>query len=172
MFTIGATNRPDLLDSALLRTGRFDKMIYLGVAKTVEEKVKIMQAQMRALVMSPDVNLDSIASQLPMNFTGADFSALTSEAYMIAVKERIDQVETEMREWKNEQSEMGENEELTFETYLKLKFVDDVKAQEKASTIEVADSHLRQALTQVTPSISLEELHKYEELRKKYSTEN
>lgn len=44
MFTIGATNRPDLLDSALLRTGRFDKMIYLGVAKSVEERVKIIKA--------------------------------------------------------------------------------------------------------------------------------
>ena len=89
MFTIGATNRPDLLDSALLRTGRFDKMIYLGVAKTIPEKVKIMEAQMRTIKLFEGTNLEEIAAQLPPNFTGADFSALTTEAYMIAVKERI-----------------------------------------------------------------------------------
>jgi peroxin-6 len=55
MFTIGATNRPDLLDSALLRTGRFDKMIYLGVAKTIEERVKILEAQTRKMTIAPDV---------------------------------------------------------------------------------------------------------------------
>jgi peroxin-6 len=61
MFTIGATNRPDLLDSALLRTGRFDKMIYLGVAKTVEEKVKILEAQTRRLKLASDVDFADIA---------------------------------------------------------------------------------------------------------------
>ena len=86
MFTIGATNRPDLLDSALLRTGRFDKMIYLGVAKSVDERVKIIKAQTRKTTFAEDVDLESVASKIPENFTGADFSALTSEAYMIAVK--------------------------------------------------------------------------------------
>jgi peroxin-6 len=84
LFVIGATNRPDLLDSALLRTGRFDKMIYLGVASTVAEKVKIMAAQVRSMQLQ-DVDLHAVAEHLPNNFTGADFGALTSEAYMIAV---------------------------------------------------------------------------------------
>lgn len=85
LFIIGATNRPDLLDSALLRTGRFDKMIYLGVASSTAEKVKIIEALSRQITLSADVNLDVVAESLPPNFTGADFSALTTEAYMIAV---------------------------------------------------------------------------------------
>lgn len=85
LFIIGATNRPDLLDSALLRTGRFDKMIYLGVAATIQEKVKIIQACVRNTKLDEDVNLDEVAQRLPKNFTGADFGALSSEAYMIAV---------------------------------------------------------------------------------------
>jgi peroxin-6 len=60
MFTIGATNRPDLLDSALLRTGRFDKMIYLGVAQTVEERVKIIKAQTKNTKFDSDVDLDKL----------------------------------------------------------------------------------------------------------------
>ena len=102
MFTIGATNRPDLLDSALLRTGRFDKMIYLGVAQTPEEKVKIIKAQTRNIKFAENVNLDSLSIMIPNNFTGADFSALTSEAYMIAVKNKIEKIEKDIFEWKTE----------------------------------------------------------------------
>ena len=121
MFTIGATNRPDLLDSALLRTGRFDKMIYLGVAKTVEEKVKILEAQTRKLKLASDVVFENIAKLLPPNFTGADFSALTSEAYMIAVKERIEIVKKEISDYKSENG-LSADTELLPETYFKLKY--------------------------------------------------
>jgi peroxin-6 len=52
VFVIGATNRPDLLDQALLRPGRFDKMLYLGISDTHEKQQKIMEALSRKYVYS------------------------------------------------------------------------------------------------------------------------
>lgn len=170
MFTIGATNRPDLLDSALLRTGRFDKMIYLGVAKSVDERVKIIKAQTRKTTFAQDVDLASVASKIPENFTGADFSALTSEAYMIAVKQKIATIQTEIAKWKLLNQELiSASEELLPGTYFQLKYPDDPAAQKAAAEVTVTQMHLLDALSQVIPSISLEELRKYEDLRDKYS---
>lgn len=44
VFVIGATNRPDLLDQALLRPGRFDRLVYLGVSEDVESKTNVLRA--------------------------------------------------------------------------------------------------------------------------------
>lgn len=49
IFIIGATNRPDLLDPSILRPGRFDKQIYLGISKDKKSRIQILKAQTRQL---------------------------------------------------------------------------------------------------------------------------
>lgn len=51
IFVIGATNRPDLLDQSLLRAGRFDKMVYLGIPTDEDSRMKILQAQTRKYIL-------------------------------------------------------------------------------------------------------------------------
>ena len=93
VFVIGATNRPDLLDPALMRPGRFDKKIYLGIAKEPSERIKILQAQTRKFNLNEDVDFDEIEKLVPPNFTGADFGGLTNEAYMQAARRKIEEVQ-------------------------------------------------------------------------------
>jgi peroxin-6 len=89
VFIIGATNRPDLLDSALLRPGRFDKKIFLNVCKDVSSRLQILKAQTRKFVIGIDVNLEDIARCLPDTVTGADIGALSSSAYAKALERKL-----------------------------------------------------------------------------------
>jgi len=99
VFVIGATNRPDLLDPALLRPGRFDKMLYLGVSQTHEQQVNIIRALTRKLTLSPDVDLYKIAETCPFTFTGADFYALCSDAQLKAMTRAADKVNTKISKY-------------------------------------------------------------------------
>lgn len=71
VFIIGATNRPDLLDTALLRPGRLDKLIYLGMPDRANQE-RILRAQTRKFSLAADVNLTQAVECLPPNLTGAD----------------------------------------------------------------------------------------------------
>lgn len=98
VFVIGATNRPDLLDPALLRPGRFDKMLYLGVSSTHEQQVTILEALTRKFTLAEDVVLTRVASRLPFTYTGADLYALCSDAMLKAITRKTMQVDVKVRE--------------------------------------------------------------------------
>jgi peroxin-6 len=98
VFVIGATNRPDLLDPALLRPGRFDKMLYLGVSSTHEQQVTILEALTRNFALAPNVNLTRVASTLPFTYTGADLYALCSDAMLKAITKKTRQVDARVQQ--------------------------------------------------------------------------
>uniref|UniRef100_A0A8C3L2I2 Peroxisomal ATPase PEX6 n=1 Tax=Chrysolophus pictus TaxID=9089 RepID=A0A8C3L2I2_CHRPC len=93
VFVIGATNRPDLLDSALLRPGRFDKLVYVGVNEDRESQLQVLTAVTRKFKLDPSVNLSSILEECPAQLTGADIYSLCSDAMMCAVKRKVEWIE-------------------------------------------------------------------------------
>ena len=97
VFVIGATNRPDLLDQALLRPGRFDKMLYLGVADTHEKQLTILEALTRKFTLHPDMSLRRVAESLPFTYTGADLYALCSDAMLKAITRQASEVDAKIK---------------------------------------------------------------------------
>lgn len=83
VLVIGATNRPDALDPALRRAGRFDREVCLGIPD-VEARKQILKVLTRKLKLSEDFNFEQVAKYTP-GYVGADLMSLTREAAMVAV---------------------------------------------------------------------------------------
>jgi len=98
VFVIGATNRPDLLDQALLRPGRFDKMLYLGVSDTHSKQLTILEALTRKFTMHPETSLRRVAESLPFTYTGADLYALCSDAMLKAITRQANAVDAKIKD--------------------------------------------------------------------------
>ena len=85
ILVIGATNRPDMLDPALLRPGRFDKILLVGAAEE-EGRLQTLKIHTKKMPLAKDVDLVEL-SKKTIGYTGADIEALTREAAMIALRE-------------------------------------------------------------------------------------
>jgi cell division protease FtsH len=90
VIVLAATNRPDVLDPALLRPGRFDRHVMLDLPDR-KERVAIMKVHVRKVPLAADVDFDSIAAGSP-GFSGADIKNLVNEAAMLAAREKTEQV--------------------------------------------------------------------------------
>ena len=84
IIIVAATNRPDVLDPALLRPGRFDRQIVVG-RPDIEGRIRILQVHMRKVPISPDVDARTIARGTP-GFSGADLANLVNEAALLAAR--------------------------------------------------------------------------------------
>lgn len=98
LVVVGATNRPDILDAAVLRPGRFDRLIYVPSPdnKALKEILKIHTGEMP---LSKDVDLDQLA-RMAAGYSGADIEALCREAAMNALRNDVNAVEVSLRDFK------------------------------------------------------------------------
>jgi transitional endoplasmic reticulum ATPase len=87
VVVIGATNRPDIIDEALLRPGRFDRILEIPLPDK-EARRQILNIHLRKKPLNPDVNLEELV-ELTDKCTGADIAAAINAAAMVAIKEHL-----------------------------------------------------------------------------------
>ena len=91
VIILAATNRADILDSALMRAGRFDRQIYVDLPE-LKDREAIFKVHLKPLKLSDDVDVPFLAKQTP-GFSGADIANVANEAALIAARKDKEQVE-------------------------------------------------------------------------------
>jgi transitional endoplasmic reticulum ATPase len=87
VVVIAATNRPDIIDPALLRPGRFDRLLYVPPPDK-DSRLQIIKIHIKKKPLAEDVNIEQLAN-LTGGYTGADIASLSSAAVMLALREHV-----------------------------------------------------------------------------------
>ncbi|MFC4552161.1 MULTISPECIES: CDC48 family AAA ATPase [Halorussus] len=141
VFVMGATNRPDVIDPALLRPGRLEKNIYVPIPD-VDARRAIFAVHTRGVPAADDVDLDALAEETE-GYTGGDIEAIVREASMLAMDEVVLALGGD-----------GEVDETP----------DEAEIDEAATGLTVSHEHFRAALEKVKPSVTDDRREFYEEM--------
>ena len=141
LFFIGATNRPDILDEALIRPGRLDQLIYIPLPDK-PSRTSVLKAVLRKSPVAPNVSFDFLA-QLSEGFTGADLTELCQRATKAAIRESIE-VEEQRRALARENGQE-----------------DQVMEMEDPVPV-ITRKHFEEALTAARKSVTNYDLDKFE----------
>uniref|UniRef100_A0A6E8VP53 AAA+ ATPase domain-containing protein n=1 Tax=Anopheles coluzzii TaxID=1518534 RepID=A0A6E8VP53_ANOCL len=145
VFLMAATNRPDIVDPAVLRPGRLDKILYVGLPAK-EDRVDILRALTKNRTqprLADDVELEKVA-ELTEGYTGADLAGLVRQASLQTLKDSI--VASSLQE----ETAGGET------------------TAEDELSLMVRFEHFTQAIRNIKPSVNAEDKKHYEKLRLKY----
>jgi len=135
VFIIGATNRPDILDSAIMRPGRLDQLIYIPLPD-LKSRRQILRAVLRKSPISKDIDLDFLADHLK-GYSGADITEICQRCCKLAIKESIEKI----RERAEHENAMEEE-------------VDPVP--------EITKKHFEQAMSFARRSVPDQDIQRYE----------
>jgi len=141
VFIIGATNRPDIIDSAILRPGRLDQLIYIPLPDEPSRQ-SILKANLRKTPMSKEVNLDYLA-KVTHGFSGADLTEISQRACKLAIRESI---EKDIQREKERESNPNS----------------DIDMDEEDPVPEIRRDHFEEAMRFARRSVSDNDIRKYE----------
>jgi transitional endoplasmic reticulum ATPase len=144
VFIIGATNRPDIIDTALMRPGRLDQLIYIPMPD-FESRLSILRATLRKSPVAKDVDLSYLASQTD-KFTGADLTEICQSACKLAIREEIER-DIERQRIKAESGDMEDD--------------DDDDEDDDDLMPEILSTHFESAVRQARRSVSDRDLAQY-----------
>jgi transitional endoplasmic reticulum ATPase len=143
VFVIGATNRPDIIDPAILRPGRLDQLIYIPLPD-LGSRMAILKAALRKSPVAKDVNLDFLA-QHTHGYSGADLTEICQRAVKLAIRESIEIVYQRKREREENGAESMETE-----------------VEEEDPVPEITRAHFEEAMKFARRSVNDNDIRKYE----------
>jgi transitional endoplasmic reticulum ATPase len=143
VFIIGATNRPDIIDTALMRPGRLDQLIYIPMPD-YESRLGILRATLRKSPVSRDVDISYLAAQTD-KFTGADLTEICQSACKLAIREEIER-DIEHHRMKEEAGD---------------EMQDDDDEEEEDLMPEILSKHFEAAVRNARRSVSDRDLAQY-----------
>lgn len=138
IYVLGASNRPDMIEKSLLRPGRFDFLIYVGMNFEQNRHGDILRACTQHMKLSSQVRLDEVAQFCHPHCSGADIYGICVRAWKLAVKRYL------------------------------TNSVDLFTSREMSETVYVTKKDLIESAVATRPSISVSDMSKYEQLRNEY----
>lgn len=152
VFIIGATNRPDQIDPAILRPGRLDQLIYVPLPDE-KARLSILSAQLRKSPLEPGLSLEEIA-KTTHGFSGADLSYIAQRAAKFAIKDSIEAQRESLAAKEAEAAAKGEE--------VKSEDVEMTGEPEEDPVPYISRGHFEEAMKTAKRSVSDAELRRYE----------
>jgi len=129
---IAATNRPDIVDPAVLRPGRFDRLIYVPEPEG-EARKAIFKIHSKGMPLTKDVDVNEV-SRFTKGYSGADIRSLCREAAMIALRRNIDSSEVKLKDFEDATKNISPSITPDMENWYK-KFVTRMKRIQKPTSL-------------------------------------